>query len=126
VLVCQFPECRGVLGSYFAVHCGPCDRWFHGSCVKLTATTADGIDSRYMEWVCGCCAIPAVLGKYLLRHEQLALAVEYCMFHDDSSIYLDICKLGKTFYDSQSLFKRSTQQLAQNCHYFHWGVYVRG
>jgi hypothetical protein len=121
VLVCKFPDCRGVIGSDFAVRCGPCGCWFHGSCVQLTAATADDVDSSYMEWVCADCAIPAVLGKYYIRHEQLALAVEYCMFHDDSSIYLDICHLGKTFHDYQSLFKCRTQKLPQNCFYFHWG-----
>jgi hypothetical protein len=43
-----------------------------------------------MEWVCAPCSIPSVLGKYYLRNEQLALAVEYCMSFDDYSIYLDI------------------------------------
>lgn len=45
-----------------------------------------------MEWLCPTCATPAVLGKFYLSEDRLALAVEYCKAVDDYSIYFNVCR----------------------------------
>lgn len=94
-MLCKHPNCRNnEIGSSFAVQCGLCTHWYHGTCIKLTPASAAVINENGLEWICVECAVLESLCQQYLRENRLDLAVKYCKKFDKTTIYVNVCAKG--------------------------------
>ena len=87
---CSLRECKQLLGKSFAVQCRQCPRWYHGTCVQLTAETAQCIDKQMLEWSCRHCYL-----ELLLDAKDWQRAVDLAVKHRDFSHYKVMFRLGE-------------------------------
>lgn len=55
LIICCFTSCRKSVGpsdGSFMLGCDNCDRWFHGSCMKIDKATGDALT----KWICPPCS----------------------------------------------------------------------